>query len=488
MVRLLSSPSSSLLALVFLLSLLPLLTLSIPLQTVEELTPVTPRTLVLSTSPAAVRANHSILLSSLAAREHVLTHAHLYDEHVRLVRHDVALYDNILLFLTAVDDFSDSLPLDALLRWVDDGHNLVLVLGEDGVVSEPVRLLLHELGVVAGEDKEFVVDHFHVDLLRDRSARDGGQHSYITTTQLIDAEVITGIKSGKQTPPILYHGLPHSFALASSTQSSHLYIPILRAEPTAVGSGDAAPLLMSAYQTRSNTRVLFVGHPSLLSNAFISASLPASTAASSRPSSAQHYVKSGNGQLVETVLAWAFRERGVLRARNLLHHQVDGADLNPHSYRVSDYTAFSIVIEEWDGVSHSWQPFLASDVPLSFVMIDPYIRHALTPHANGSYSTSFQVPDVYGVYKYVVQYSRVGYSPLTASQQVSVTPYRHDQYARFLFVAYPYYVSAFTLMAAFILFGWLFLYVKDEPAVEAAGVKRVVVERKTVVETEIKKG
>ena len=147
----------------------------------------------------------------------------------------------------------------------------------------------------------------------------------------------------------------------------------------------------------------------------------------------------------------------MLRARDLLHHQVAGGDLNPHSYRVSDYTSFSIVIEEFNE-RHEWAPFIRPDVPLSFTMIDPYVRHPLTPHPNGTYTTQFQIPDVYGVYKFVVDYRRVGYSALHVSHQVSVTPYRHDQYERFLWVAYPYYTSALTLMGAFLVFGWVFLY------------------------------
>ena len=454
------------------LSLLPHPALSIPLQTIDELTPSSPRTLVLSTSPS-VRQTHSLLFASLASRDHVLTFAHPYDDHLRLYRHSSALYDNLILFTEGMEDFGEAVPVDAFVQWVDDGHNLVLVWGTN--VSEPIRLLAYDLGAVIAEDGDLVVDHFHVDHAHE-AALGSGEHTFISTTNAIDAEVITGLTA--PVPPILFHGLPHTFTLASSASSAPLYIPILRAEATAVSATDAAPILVSAWQTRSSTRVLFCGSSELLSNAFLSSSLP--SAQGGAP------VRTGNAAFVESVLAWTFRERGVLRARELVHHQVDGMDVNPHSYRVSDYTAFSIVIEEFTE-AHVWRPFLASDIPLSFTMIDPYIRHPLTPHPNGTYTTAFQVPDVYGVYKFVVEYRRPGYSALSVSQQVSVTPYRHDQYERFLWVAYPYYASALTLMGAFLLFGVVFLYGRDGEwqVKKSAEVKRVTETHSHTV-TEIK--
>ena len=123
--------------------------------------------------------------------------------------------------------------------------------------------------------------------------------------------------------------------------------------------------------------------------------------------------------------------------------------------------AFSIVIEEFDGLTGKWHPYKADDVQLEFVMIDPYIRVNLKASSEGKYTTTFQVPDVYGVFKFVIDYHRVGYSNLDIQQQVSVHPFRHNEFERFIDVAYPYYLSAFTIMAAFFIFGVLFLYQKD---------------------------
>lgn len=39
-------------------------------------------------------------------------------------------------------------------------------------------------------------------------------------------------------------------------------------------------------------------------------------------------------------------------------------------------------------------------------------------------------------------------------------PYRHDEYERFILAAYPYYASAASTMAAFLVLGLAFLYGK----------------------------
>ena len=95
-------------------------------------------------------------------------------------------------------------------------------------------------------------------------------------------------------------------------------------------------------------------------------------------------------------------------------------------------------------------------------MIDPYFRVTL-PHDSklGVYTHNFTIPDVYGVFKFVIDYHRIGYSHLLVSHTVPVHPFRHDEFERFILQAYPYYSAVFTLMAAFFVFGIVFLYQKE---------------------------
>ena len=46
------------------------------------------------------------------------------------------------------------------------------------------------------------------------------------------------------------------------------------------------------------------------------------------------------------------------------------------------------------------------------------------------------------------------------NMQVSVRPFRHNEFERFLTAAYPYYASVLSTMAAFFVFSLVFLYHK----------------------------
>lgn len=109
-----------------------------------------------------------------------------------------------------------------------------------------------------------------------------------------------------------------------------------------------------------------------------------------------------------------------------------------------------------------WKPFNADDIQLEFVRIDPFIRTTLKRQPNGIYEARFKIPDVYGVYQFKVDYDRIGYTRLFSTTQVSVRPLQHTQYERFIPSAYPYYVSAFSMMAGLFLFSFVFLHFKEE--------------------------
>uniref|UniRef100_A0A914Q4A8 Dolichyl-diphosphooligosaccharide--protein glycosyltransferase 48 kDa subunit n=1 Tax=Panagrolaimus davidi TaxID=227884 RepID=A0A914Q4A8_9BILA len=95
-----------------------------------------------------------------------------------------------------------------------------------------------------------------------------------------------------------------------------------------------------------------------------------------------------------------------------------------------------------------------------FVLIHLFV-HILKDLVNGKFKTVFKLPDVYGVFKFLVDYRRVGYTHLFDVQQVSVRPLLHTQYERFLRSAYPYYVSSISMMAGVFLFSFVFLYFRE---------------------------
>lgn len=93
-------------------------------------------------------------------------------------------------------------------------------------------------------------------------------------------------------------------------------------------------------------------------------------------------------------------------------------------------------------------------------MLDPHIRTTLTHNGKGKFSTRVKVPDNYGVFKWVLDYRRPGYTWVSLVETVSVRPFRHDEYERFIVQAYPYYASVMSMMAGFFVLGVFFLGMK----------------------------
>jgi oligosaccharyltransferase complex subunit beta len=51
---------------------------------------------------------------------------------------------------------------------------------------------------------------------------------------------------------------------------------------------------------------------------------------------------------------------------------------------------------------------------------------------NGKFEGKFKVPDVYGIFKFVVDYNRIGYTHLFSSTQVNIKPWFLDDKVRYL--------------------------------------------------------
>ena len=117
------------------------------------------------------------------------------------------------------------------------------------------------------------------------------------------------------------------------------------------------------------------------------------------------------------------------------------------------------VTQEYNGTA--WRGFTADDVQLEFVMLDPYVRVTMDAQGDGRFVAEFQAPDVYGVFKFRVVYRRPGWSNVESHTQVTVRPFKHNEYERFIEGAFPYYASAFAMMAGVFVFSFVFLYSRD---------------------------
>lgn len=108
-----------------------------------------------------------------------------------------------------------------------------------------------------------------------------------------------------------------------------------------------------------------------------------------------------------------------------------------------------------------WVPYHADDVQLEVIMLDPYIRTTLkqvpSTKSFGRFEAKIRLPDVYGVFTLKVNYKRFGLSYVLAEDQVSIRPFKHNEYPRYLTAAFPYYASTGSMIVGFIVFSIVWL-------------------------------
>ncbi|ONH96735.1 hypothetical protein PRUPE_7G148700 [Prunus persica] len=430
---------------VTLISLLPLLCHSFSPEA-----PINRRLLVLL-DDLSLQSSHSIFFHSLISRGFDLHFKLADDPTLSLQRYNQYLYDGLVLFSPTAHQFGGALDFQAVLDFVDSGHDLILAAGASA--SDLVRSIARQCGVDFDEDPSTVViDHTNYAVLGTQ-----GDHTLIASDDFIQSDVILG--KNKIEAPVLFKGIAHSLSASNS-----LVLKVLSASPSAYSANPNAKLsyppsltgsaisLVSVLQARNNARILISGSVDMFSNQLFKSAVQ-------KAGSSKKYEKSGNEQFVTELSKWIFHERGHLKAVNVRHHKVGETD-EPAIYRINDDLDYSIEIYEWSG--KSWEPYVAGDVQVQFFMMSPYVLKTLATDQKGLYHTSFKVPDVYGVFQFKVEYNRLGYTSLSLSKQIPVRPFRHNEYERFITTAFPYYGASFTTMAGFFIFSIVFMYYKKE--------------------------
>lgn len=332
----------------------------------------------------------------------------------------------------------------------------MLVAGSSDT-GDALRELATECGFEVDEEGASVIDHLNYDVT------DTGDHTTIVASpaNLIKAAIIVGTAP---TAPLLYRGTglladrenPLVLQLLTADSTAYSYVPeqAIKEYPHAVGKGT---LLIAALQARNNARVVFSGSLFFFSDeAFTSGVQQAGSA------DAKAHKLSGNRAVGESISQWVFGEVGRLRVASVEHHK-EGEKSPPAAYTITEPAVYTIAIEQL--AADRWQPYNASDVQLEFVRIDPFVRTTLKAVGGGKYQARFNIPDVYGVFQFKVNYDRVGFTHLQSATQVSVRPLMHTQYERFIPSAFPYYVSSFSMMFGVFVFAFVFLHYKEEPKV-----------------------
>lgn len=398
----------------------------------------------------AIKETHSIFFRTLQDGGYTLTFKLADDANLQLEKYGEYLYKHLIIFAPTIEEFGGALSVQAITEFIDGGGN-VLVAGSSQS-EEALHELASECGFEIDEEGASVIDHMNYDI------SDSGYHTTIIadSSNLIDASVIVG---SKDIPPLIYEGTgliadvdnPLLLRLLTAASSAYSYNPNnpIKEYPHAVGKNT---LLIGALQARNNARVLFSGSLFFFSD-------EAFTKPIQKAQSGQRYEKSGNEAVAKAITQWVFKENGVIRVSSVHHHKV-GETLPPQAYTVKDDIVYSIDVEKLSG--DKWVPYETNDLQVEFVRIDPFVRMTMKPIGKGHYEARFKIPDVYGVYQFKVDYTRMGLTHLYNTTQVSVRPLQHTQYERFIPSAFPYYVSAFSMMGGVFLFSLVFLHYKED--------------------------
>lgn len=424
------------------------------------------RTLVLLDDMALVQT-HSIFFGSLTSRGHDVTYIQASAPNLVLKKFGEFLYDNIVFFAPEIEEFN-RITFDDISEFLEKGGNILL--GANDNISEAVREFAETCGVEFDTKGSSVIDHFSYSSTMDKNL----QHTAVVSRSFKSTPILGNfLKASEQN--VLFKGIGHAV-----DENNVLAVKVLLGNPSSYSANPSSPigdypentgadtLLVSAFQARNNARILFSGSTDMFSNA---------------------YYRSGseinNEIFCSDIAAWTFGESGVLRFRDISHSQSDGTppdvilhekerpDLpvslfpdpeitrNSLVYRIKDELTYSMTVEEYAG--GKWIPFHADDMQLEFVMLDAHVRKTMKADSeSGRFFATFTAPDNYGIFKFRVLYRRPGYSILHTENSVSVRPFKHNEYDRFLLTAYPYYASSFSAMVAFVVFSIFFLYSSDK--------------------------
>ena len=400
---------------------------------------------------------HSLFWEQIRKMGFELEFKMIDDNDIKLTYFGEYLYVNIIYFASSFnEDVSkkNDIQIQNLLKFLDDGHDMLLFGNKD--VGNFLRKFANEFGVDFDDYDSQIKDSLYIHNLKSSlsdqliSMRND---EIVVTKNLINVPVIT------KTPKnyILYEGI----GMDLDPQNQYVF-PILKADENSYSvnsktnevyaNGDRIKLV-TGYQARNNRRVVISGSSNLCSDKLYYLSNVNGTNIS----------ESANAKFCQDILNWNFQRTGVLKFENVRHNRKsDGQTLS--TYRIRDELEYYIDIYEYDYKTDSWKPYLSDDVHVEYVMMNPYYINQMTLLAinKPTYYVKFKAPEKFGVFKFIVDYKRLGYSYIFSSTKVPLRPYHHNEYLRFLPCAYPYYISVFAVLGSFVLFSILFLYGKKK--------------------------
>ena len=414
----------------------------------------TKKTLVLLDDWHMVETN-SVFWNQISQMGYELVFKIASDKDIQLTNYGEYIYDNIIFFApTYVDSKKNDITIEKILKFIDEGHDLMIFGSSDA--GRFVRNLVNEFGADFDDYDSQVKDSLY--LHSDANSGLNRQLLSLNDDEIIISKNVIGINNIFNTPKgfILYKGI----GMDLDPQNKYVF-PILSGDKNSysvsrstgeVYSNGMHIKLVNGYQTRNNRRIVVLGSTDVCSDKFYYLSMTEGSTS---------MLESPNAQFCQDLLNWNFQRTGVLRFTNVKHNNDKGQSLD--TYRIKDYLEYYIDIMEYDYKTDSWKNYEADDIQLSFIMMNPYyINQMKKIYGKPTYYAKFRAPEKHGVFKFIVDYHRTGYSYIFSSTKIPLRPFYHNEFPRFLPCAYPYYVSVFVMLGTFVLFSILFLYGKEK--------------------------
>ena len=400
---------------------------------------------------------HSLFFEQIKNMGYLLEFKMIDDSDIKLTYFGEYLYTNIIYMASSFnEDISkkNDIQIQTLLKYLDDGHDMLLFANKD--VGNFLRKLSNEFGVDFDDYDSQIKDSLYIHNLKsslNSQLISMGNDEIVVTKNAINVPVIVRPPKGY----ILYEGI----GMDLDPQNQYVF-PILKADENSYSvnaktnevyaNGDKVKMV-AGYQARNNRRVVISGSANMCSDKMYYLSNV----------NGINIAESPNAKFCMDILNWNFQRSGVLKFENVRHNRKsDGKSLS--TYRIKDELEYFIDIYEYEYKTDSWKPYVTDDIQIEYVMMNPYYINQLKMVAlnKPTYYVQFKAPEKFGVFKFIVDYKRLGYSYIFSSTKVPLRPFNHNEYLRFLPCAYPYYLSVFTVLGSFVLFSILFLYGKKK--------------------------
>ncbi|KZT11101.1 dolichyl-diphosphooligosaccharide-protein glycosyltransferase [Laetiporus sulphureus 93-53] len=396
--------------------------------------------------PGLKRANFSTFFDGLEERGFELTFRAPKDVQPAVIADDHPNFSHVILFAPDSKNFASDITPQSLVDLLSKNTNLLIAVGTK---QTPLTSLAAEFSLILPPPGTPLISHFPE---RDTPA----------TVIPVNVPASHAVLS-PNIPPVWFSGVPFAFGsnphivpilnapvesfAADSDSDSGADALVDASEKGGEGLWAGSSLgLVAGFQTLGGGRATWVGSVDLFNDEFFKRELPGG-------------VHPGNAQFAADIAAWTFQETNMLRIDSVTHHRVNETE-SASQYTINNHVTYTMHISKFNPQTSTWEPYSGiNDMQLEFTMLDPHIRTILPPVAGeaGNYSVTFRVPDRHGVFKFVVDYKRRGWSYLQSTTVVPVVPPRHDEYPRFLSPAWPYYAGAISTSVAFVLFCALWL-------------------------------